>query len=208
MAGVSGPLMSFDASGKLANTIVFSKWKGRNYVRQLVTPHNPKSGSQTGMRAMFGFLAGLWASIATGDQSSWDAAAEDGNYSPFNAYMRANQAGWRNFTPPTEALPPAGVGTPAGLTLETATLSGRNIILSGTNAVGGDNWGIAIFRSLTTGPTLDWSNCIAVVPLGDTGVLQYTDGPLLPDQYFYNFKNFTDDGVFGPDETEVTATVV
>ena len=207
MAGVRGPLMSFDASGKLADSIVFSKWKGRNYVRQLVTPHNPRSASQTGMRAMFAFLANLWASIAAGDQSSWDELAEDGNFSPFNAYMKENQANWRDFGSPTEATPATGTGTAASLGTEAATVSGRNIILSGTNAAGTGNWGVAIFRELTTGFTLDWSNCIAVVALGDTGVLQYTDGPLVPDQYFYNFKNFTDDGVFGADETEVNATV-
>lgn len=188
MAGVRGPLMSFDASGKVANSIVFSKWKGRNYVRQLVTPHNPKSGSQTGMRSMFGFLATLWASIAAGDQATWDELAETGNYSPFNAYMKANQADWRNFGSPTEATPAAAAGTPAALGTEAANASGRNIILTGTNAAGGDNWGIAIFRDPSMGFTLDWSNCIAVVPIGDTDALQYTDGPLAPGGYYYNFK--------------------
>lgn len=199
--------MSFDASGKIANTIVFSKWKGRNYVRQLVTPLNPRSASQTGMRAMFAFLANLWASIAAGDQASWEELADDGNFSPFNAYMKANQANWRDYGAPSEATPATGVGTPADLGSEAANASGRNIILTGTNAAGTDNWGIAIFRSPTAIFTLDWSNCIAVVALGNTDALQYTDGPLTPGTYYYNFKNFTDDGLWGADETEVDATV-
>jgi hypothetical protein len=50
MAKVSGPLMSMDASGKFGGTLVFSKWKGRNVVRQLVIPSNPNSAGQTDAR--------------------------------------------------------------------------------------------------------------------------------------------------------------
>ena len=46
MAKVSGPLFSVDASGSYAGSLVFSKWKGRNYVRQLVTPSNPHTLNQ------------------------------------------------------------------------------------------------------------------------------------------------------------------
>lgn len=53
MAKVTGPLMSMDASGAFAGTIVFSKWKGRNTVRQLVTPSNPQStGQETARNAI------------------------------------------------------------------------------------------------------------------------------------------------------------
>lgn len=46
MAKVSGPLMSMDARGGFAGALVFSGWKGRPTVRQLVTPANPKSANQ------------------------------------------------------------------------------------------------------------------------------------------------------------------
>jgi len=38
--------MSMDASGAYAGSLVFGKWKGRNTVRQLVTPANPQSAGQ------------------------------------------------------------------------------------------------------------------------------------------------------------------
>lgn len=38
--------MSMDARGKFAGALVFSGWKGRPTVRQLVTPANPKSIGQ------------------------------------------------------------------------------------------------------------------------------------------------------------------
>lgn len=50
MAKVSGPLMSMDARGKYGNTLVFSGWKGRPTVRQLVIPTNPQSQSQQDAR--------------------------------------------------------------------------------------------------------------------------------------------------------------
>ncbi len=50
MARVTGPLMSMDASGKFGGALVFSKWKGRNTVRQLVIPANPQTSTQQDSR--------------------------------------------------------------------------------------------------------------------------------------------------------------
>lgn len=53
MAKVSGPLFSVDASGAYAGALVFAKWKGRNYARQLVIPSNPKTlGQETARNNM------------------------------------------------------------------------------------------------------------------------------------------------------------
>lgn len=46
MAKVGGPLMSLEASGSVAGALTFAKWKGRQYVRQLVQPSNPQSAAQ------------------------------------------------------------------------------------------------------------------------------------------------------------------
>lgn len=54
MARVTGPLMSVDASGKVADSIVFSKWKGINYVRQWLKPANPQSADQGDQRIVIG----------------------------------------------------------------------------------------------------------------------------------------------------------
>jgi hypothetical protein len=59
MAKVSGPLMSMDARGKFANTLVFSGWKGRPTVRQLVQPTNPQSADQMTARNMLSALGAI-----------------------------------------------------------------------------------------------------------------------------------------------------
>jgi hypothetical protein len=46
MAKVNGPLMSMQASGAFASTMVFANRKGQNVVRQLVIPANPQSAGQ------------------------------------------------------------------------------------------------------------------------------------------------------------------
>ena len=42
--------MSMQASGTFANTLTFGTWKGRQVVRQRVTPSNPRSIGQEGAR--------------------------------------------------------------------------------------------------------------------------------------------------------------
>jgi hypothetical protein len=54
MAKVTGPLMSMSASGKLADSIVFSIWKGTAYVRQWLKPANPQSTAQGDQRIVVG----------------------------------------------------------------------------------------------------------------------------------------------------------
>ena len=75
MARVSGPMMSVDASGKFGGSMVFAKWKGRNYVRQLVTPKNPKAAKQTGVRSMLAFLAPLWTGLSAPHKATYDDLA-------------------------------------------------------------------------------------------------------------------------------------
>ncbi len=208
MVKVSGPMMSLDASGKLAGTLVFAKWKGRNYVRSLVKPANPKSGGQVGVRAMFKFLAQNWAPLSTANKATWEDRADDLVASPFNAYMSYNQKRWRDFNTPTIEDPATETGTlPTGPT-GVATPDIRSMTLVITDGANPPDYGYAIFRSLTGTFSLAFSNCIAVVPWDSGGTTKYIDSPLEPDQYFYNAIGFLETGLEGADGTEFDGTVV
>lgn len=50
MAKVISPLFSFEASGKIADAMVFFTWKGRNVVRKWTIPTNPMSQDQGDIR--------------------------------------------------------------------------------------------------------------------------------------------------------------
>lgn len=56
MSKVVAPLQSFSASGKIGKSLVFFSHLGRNVVRGLVTPANPKSETQGDSRLLLGAL--------------------------------------------------------------------------------------------------------------------------------------------------------
>lgn len=56
MAKVVAPLGSFSASGKIGKALVFFPHLGRNIVRGLVTPANPKTTTQGDSRLLLGAL--------------------------------------------------------------------------------------------------------------------------------------------------------
>lgn len=207
MVKVNAPALSLDASGSLAGALVFSKWKGRNYVRQLVTPANPKSGGQVGVRAMFKFLSQDWTNLSDANKATWEDRADDLIASPFNAFMSYNQRRWRDFNSPSKEDPATEVATAPSTCTGVATPDVRSITLAVTHGANAADWGIAIFRSTTTGFNLAFSNCIAVVKCDAAGDAEYVDSPLEPDTYYYNYIGFMIDGKEGADGTECNGTV-
>lgn len=199
--------MSLDASGKLASALVFSKWKGRNYVRQLVTPANPKSGGQVGVRSGFKFLSQAWAALTAGNKATWENRADVKIVSPFNAFMGYNQARYRNFLGLTKEDPALAAGTVGVLANEAATAGVRSITIDVDVATLNDNWAIAIYRGLTTGFNSAYDNCVQIILAASAASFVWVDSPLVPDQYFYTFRAITDEGLLGAETVEVNATV-
>lgn len=66
MAKVTAPLLSMSASGKIGKAMVFATNKGRNVVRGLVTPSNPKSTGQGTTRLFMGAVARSAKAVITG----------------------------------------------------------------------------------------------------------------------------------------------
>jgi len=196
-----------DASGSLGGAIVFSKWKGRNYIRQLVTPANPKSGGQVGMRSCFKFLTQEWAGLTDGNKATWEDRADDMVASTFNAYCSYNQKRWRNFEGISKEDPAADTPFSGTEGVLTAVASERSITVTQKVTAEGNGWGVAIFRYAVTATPTAWNNLIAVVPIAATADVVYVDSPLDPGAYFYNTRFMTDDGVYGAEVGEETDTV-
>lgn len=208
MVKVAGPAMSLDASGSLGGAIVFSKWKGRNYVRTLVTPANPQSGPQTGLRAMFKFLSQNWAALSAGNKATWLIGATADAVSTFNKYVQFNQLRARNFLGVTAAYPPALVSTVCTAPTAVATAGVRQISLAITKGANPATWGWMIFRSLTTGFTPAFSNMVAAVLIDGSGNGSYVDTPLAAGTYYYKIKGFNLDAILGTLSTEYSGIVV
>ena len=96
MAKVTGPLLSLDASGSVASTMTFSRWKGRNYVRQRVIPTYSNTALQAAIRDLVRDASILWKSNGTDGVTTIDAAyktayetaAASQAISGFNLFMR------------------------------------------------------------------------------------------------------------------------
>lgn len=72
--------MSLDASGSVAGALTFAKWKGRNYVRQLVIPANPRTSGQQTTRSALGAAGRMNSFVETESnaQVALNAAAPSG----------------------------------------------------------------------------------------------------------------------------------
>jgi hypothetical protein len=208
---LTGPMMSIDASGSFGGVLVASKWKGRNYMRQLVKPSNPKSPGQVANRSMMKFLSQNWAALDDGTKAAWETMAEISKVSPFNAYTKFNMDRWSNWLNPTQTPVFTPTTTDFVTTNWTATAGVRQatLALNFTDDSGETLWGAEIHRSTTTGFTPDKSSCIAVVKL-DSGVESpYVDSPLLPGTYFWKALPFS---IFGDENdagftAQVTAVI-
>ena len=197
MVKVAGPAMSLEASGSLAGVMVFSRWKGRPYVRALVRPSNPKSGGQVGVRSLFKFISQNWAAITSGNKATWETRADQGVISTFNAYMGYNQSRWRDFQAPSQHDPAATTDTAAATGVITAVAGIRSATLTIPVTTANDGWGVAVFRSTSTGFDSAFDNLIGIGLISGTDDVVVVDTPLEAATYYYQFREFTEDGQLG-----------
>lgn len=207
MARTVGPLMSLDASGSIGKAITFSKWKGRNYVRRLVKPSQPRSGAQVGRRAMMRFLAQRWDAVSTAEKATWQDHADRLVASLFNAYVSLNMQGWHNFLAPSVMYPPTRTVEPSDKILSAALWEENRIkITAAGTAPPTDAWGIIIFAS-TTG-TFDTSVGNAVLAeLSDDEASQtfyWTPPGAVGATWYFDSRTFTEDGSLGDEGGEIS----
>ena len=205
MALVKAPLFGLDASGALGDSIVFSKWRGRNYVRILTQPANPRSGLQVGMRSVFKYITQAWAGIGAALQTEWEGEAQADNITGLNAQVRVTQRlarrniGW--VKGPTES---AGT-TPDAPTALGGTAQPKTIVWDWTRpGVNQGDYTTAFYMFTTTSFTADISNLVAVVPVATTTVtiIKLITGT----EYFAVCREMNTDGEFGALATEASAT--
>lgn len=91
----TSPIIS-DASGQLAESVVFSKWKGRSYMRTYVKPANPRTPKQVANRDVFDKLVKRYQSLATDAEakSAWNNRALEYLISGFNLFMKFGRSSW------------------------------------------------------------------------------------------------------------------
>jgi len=88
MAKVTGPLMSFSASGTIGDAITFATWKGIEYARQWFVPGNPQTAKQVNIRTALTLVVALWHDLPQEVKDIWDVFAEGTKMSGFNQWVR------------------------------------------------------------------------------------------------------------------------
>jgi hypothetical protein len=166
MASTKAPLFGLDASGTIGKSIVFSKWKGRTYVRRHAIPSNPQSPAQVGVRAIMTFLTQFYASLTAPQVAEWDALAASDQITPLNAMVRdgMNRAkigqGWRRN-------PSAAVLTTINApTAGAAAALPQGLRVSWTRPVANQgNFSVVVYMSTTTGFTPGRNTIQIVLPV-------------------------------------------
>jgi hypothetical protein len=87
MAKVTGPLMSVDARGKIADTLVFMGWRGVKTVRKWLVPSNPNTVAQQAARGAFSDAVTAYRTLEAGDQQAFRVKAAGLAKTGFNLFV-------------------------------------------------------------------------------------------------------------------------
>ena len=201
MARVTGPLMSLDASGSIGKAITFAKWRGRNYVRRLVVPSNPKSALQVAMRASLRFITQSWAALSVANQNQWADLAATDNITLMNASVRMNQQRNRQGDG-VVSYPTVAAGTTPDAPTDDGSVAGfKEADLAWAAGADAPQWCWYIWRSTTASFTRGPSTLIRIVPAAD---LTFIDVGLESGvDYYYEIAGGNFNGEIGASSTEI-----
>jgi len=207
MVKLSGPCMSLGASGTLADAITFSSWKGRPYARERVIPSNPKSGMQTGLRAMMSGLSKHWADMSAVEQAYWDDRAKAAVISNFNALIGFNMSRWKQATGPVVnpldltangTLPEAGAGSATG---GPSCMTIAQIVVAVN-----DGWLFVLHSATNQNFTATISNAVKAWGIKAAGTLTWVHSPIAAGVHYYKCSRVTKDGQLAIGVTEFSGT--
>jgi hypothetical protein len=205
MATTKAPLFGLDASGTLAKSIVFSKWKGRNYVRRHAVPSNPNTPLQQSMRAAFKFLTQHWKSLSAAEKLVWETIANTKQTTGLDEYVGFNQRRQRfNLGMSIDNLAPGTGTTPSTCATFTASNGRKSSVLAWTAGANAPDYYWQICMDLIAIATCSVDTTIVILP---AATLDFRVAPLLPGTtYHFDIRGVMKTGLTGGSFADVTAT--
>lgn len=126
MAKTTAPLLSFGASGQIAQTQVYSKWKGRAYARRYTVPANPNTTEQQLTRSVFSWLQAVYKFATPDLTDAWEAYAKGLVMTARNAFTKLNLSQLRTAADLTTMLfSPGALGGLPGTAIVVAGSAGH-----------------------------------------------------------------------------------
>lgn len=191
-----GPLNSTDATGKLANTVIYSKGKKNPYAKKHARPTNPRTPKQVTIRALMRFVATEWRNLAPLEKAAWIPIGLANHIAPYHAFVKYNQDAWKHFLSPSKKPnPPRTKLLPSNFDFSANGQVGRAMIRY-QQTTGPTIWGFYCHRMQTWPYTPDHDNVVFFTQCPTPNKYDYFDGPLAPGVYYYRLARFDRNGAF------------
>jgi len=198
MAKPTAPLISTEASGRLGQNLIFSRWKGRPTVRKLSKPKPPPTEKQLGLRAFTRWLCREWSGLTPIQKETWSARALSSNIAPYNAFTAENFTRWRKDQAPGKTFPVGETGFAANIQNIVATDGVRSIHLDFDCVSLNQSWALALYAAYTDDYLPTWSRTINFLNIDAVAHYHWVYTPLAPGWHWVTLFNFSRDGNFRP----------
>lgn len=195
MIKLYGPAISQDATGKLADALIFSKSKKRAYAKAHANPAQPRTPKQLSVRTMTTWLNNWWRTLTTAQQATWQDRAESYHLPRYHAFHKANKLRWTNYLAPSNVDPPTSTPTIPSLPSDGFTAGVKCAIARIRYGGPPTTEAFIIFR--VTGPAdpPTQQNAIHILTAPPPGIwVTWRDTPLATGTYWYWVRSISADG--------------
>ncbi len=198
MVKLKGPCVSDEASGKLAQALIFSTAKKRAYVKQHADPTQPRTGPQRTVRASMKWLSQQWSNVSTADRDTWLEIAHDHQVAPYHAFIKYNQARWATFRTATKVYPAAETSTTPKAPFTSGAIGIKMATINLPTQIPPPLWGYALMRNTAPIGASQWDLVVAMFPYFWPDTNTYYVDQLETGTYYYRTFAFNPDGVNSP----------
>lgn len=164
MAKARGPLSSEDASGSLADSLTWSQWRGRKYIRGKGRVANPRSSGQLSARAVLAFCARRFPTLDQAVKDFWSAQAEKNKTTGVNAWI-ADSQNQRNLELGPRTTPTAIAGDQGFLFgISPFGEFRKTYKIESAYSISTDQFTILLYRSAESGFLPTMASLVAILP--------------------------------------------
>lgn len=208
MVKTKGPILSAEAHGALADTLIYATNNKRRSARTYTKPRDPQTPAQLGHRAMIRYIARQWTTLTDPERATWEDPYDEPTVRLYHAFIRFNGARWGHFQAPTREYPAtdAPPNPNQGGFAQYPKWHGVGIRIG--NCAAPEPWGYAIFISQTSGFPVHVPTCDDVILHNKGGSDVWLRYDLEPGTWYYRQKPFKENGRWGSTGPQRTFTVL
>jgi hypothetical protein len=206
MVRTRAALISLNAYGTLAKTLVHSSCRGTPYTKRHVIPHDPKTLAQLSARHYMAWLTRAWAAIPAASKATWNAHPGITTLTNYHCFLAYNARRWAEYKGPSQAYP-ATDAPPHGDYGSISIAPGvRQIAFTFSGTPAAKTWRTVIFRGDATGFARHQNNAILHLTR-IAGTQEVYDTAVIAGQaYWYCVSDYSTTGLGWTWSTYYTAT--